>query len=407
MPNASTTTGPAPHHKPFRTTPSLTTLAPANALAPETPAVANHNIQYYSNFTTSHLLRPPRTLLHRRLPYTNTTATLQHLNQHHSNLTANHLQRPPCTLLHLGMSYRLRLLIHIHGVFVVFSPTIFGEHLRQKTSLVVHLSISHGVVSDLLSTVTLDHFRSHLTEPCSSMPARYQCPTMLSADLRTTQPDHPTTDTTPPNPHITHHGHFLPDNPMPYMAPSVTHQPELLLLHWMISTITTLIDALQHHPIVQDPTPSMASFTDTPAYRLFLQLRNNLRHLINTTYEARRGLNRLQFIPGSPGSPGHYRVDPTLSTALTPTHTTAIPPPTDTPPLLRQLRRRERSRSRDRLPITTPLHPNLTTHPEQPTNSHLSPTIHGHRGQLHRALWTASTSSAAEPPHAGLPPSPF
>ena len=245
------------------------------------------------------------------------------------------------------------------------------------------------------------------------MTDRHLCDMMLSADLRTTQTHHSATTTTPSDPPTTHHGHFLPDNPMPYMAPSVTHQPELLLLNWMISTITTLIEDLQHHPIVQDPIPPMSSFTNTPAYRLFLQLRNTLRHLINTTYEAQRGLNRLQFIPGSPGSPGHYRMDPTISIPphqtnflfdATPSHTTAIPPPTDTPPLLRQLGRRERSRSRDRLPLTTPSHPNHTTHPRQSPPNH-SPTTNGHRGQLHQALWTASTTSAAHRMAAGLPSS--
>ena len=62
----------------------------------------------------------------------------------------------------------------------------------------------------------------------------------------------------------------------------MTHQPELLLLHWMISTIASLVENLQHHPIVQGPIPPMSTFTNTPAYRLFLQLRNTLRHLINT-----------------------------------------------------------------------------------------------------------------------------
>ena len=146
-----------------------------------------------------------------------------------------------------------------------------------------------------------------------SMTDRHLFATMLSADLQTTPSHHPTTATIYTDPPTTHHGHFLPNNPMPYMAPSVTHQPELLLLNWMLCTIATLIDDLQHHPIVQDPIPPMSSFINTPAYRLFLQLRNTLRHLINTTHEAQRGLNRLQFIPGSPGSPGHYRMDPTVS----------------------------------------------------------------------------------------------
>ena len=197
---------------------------------------------------------------------------------------------------------------------------------------------------------------------------------MPSDDLRTTLPPHSATTTIPSDPPITHHGHYLPDNPMPYLAPSVTHQPELLLLHWMISTITSLVEDLQHHPIVQDPIPPMSTFTNTPAYRLFLQLRNTLRHLINTTHDAQRGLNRLQFIPGSPGSPGHYRIDPTLTippqqtnflSAATLPHTTAIPPPTDTPPLIRQLR----CRGSVSLPRSSPSHHTITTESHNPSTS--------------------------------------
>ena len=128
----------------------------------------------------------------------------------------------------------------------------------------------------------------------------------------------------------------------------------------------------------------MSTFTNTPAYRLFLQLRNTLRHLINTTHDAQRGLNRLQFIPGSPGSPGHYRIDLTLDippqqtnflSAATLQRGPAIPSPTDAPPLIRRFRCRDRSRSRDRLPLTTPSQPNHTTHlhqtiPDQPPAAH-------------------------------------
>ena len=42
-------------------------------------------------------------------------------------------------------------------------------------------------------------------------------------------------------------GHFLPGNPLPYLAPSATHQPELLLLSWMIATL---------HSVVTDPPAS-------------------------------------------------------------------------------------------------------------------------------------------------------
>ena len=189
-------------------------------------------------------------------------------------------------------------------------------------------------------------------------------------DLQTPQPPFSATTTLPPGPPTSHHSYCLPNNPMPYLAPSVTHQPELLLLHWMINTISSLVEDLQHHPIVQDPIPPMSTFTNTPAYRVFLQTCNTLRHLINTTHDARRGLNKLQFLPGSPGSPGHYRIDPTLdippqqtnllSAATSQRHPTT-PSPANTPPLIRRLNGRDRSRSRDRLPLTTLSQPNHTT----------------------------------------------
>ena len=211
---------------------------------------------------------------------------------------------------------------------------------------------------------------------------------MPADDLRTPQPPHSATTTISPGP--------------PYLAPSVTHQPELLLLHWMITTISTLVEDLQHHPIVRDPIPPMSTFTNTPAYRLFLQTRNTLRHLINTTHDARRGLTRLQFLPGSPGSPGHYRIDPTIDippqqtnllSGTTSQHNPATPSPTTTPPLLHRLSDRDRSRSRDRLPLTTLSQPNHTISRHQiiPDRPSAAP---GHRGHLHQALWTASTSSS-------------
>lgn len=105
-------------------------------------------------------------------------------------------------------------------------------------------------------------------------------------------------------------GHFLPGNPLPYLAPSATHQPELLLLSWMIATLNTIVTDLQSHPLVTDPLPYPASFTDQQAYRLYIQIRNTLRHLGTITTELCQGIRILQFLPGSPGSPGHYRIDP-------------------------------------------------------------------------------------------------
>ena len=158
-------------------------------------------------------------------------------------------------------------------------------------------------------------------------------------------------------------GHYLPGNPLPYLASSATHQPELLLLSWMIATLHTLVTDLQHHPILTDPIPYPSSFTDQQSYRLYLQLRNTLRHLVTISTDLCQGIRILQFLPGSPGSPGHYRMDPTArfppsattnclsSPILPPTHQpTAIPPQHS---LITHLTPRARSRSRDRHTTTT------------------------------------------------------
>ena len=198
-------------------------------------------------------------------------------------------------------------------------------------------------------------------------------------------------------------------NPLPYLAPSATHQPELLLLSWMIATLHTLVTDLQHHPILTDPIPYPSSFTDQQAYRLYLQLRNTLRHLVTISADLCQGIRILQFLPGSPGLPGHYRMDPAArfppsaatnflsSPILPPTHQpTAIPPQHS---LITHLPPRARSRSRDRPPTTTttsiqstPV--NTTTHDRVPLSD--ITISHSHRSSLHH-LWTATSAPSSSP----------
>ena len=170
-------------------------------------------------------------------------------------------------------------------------------------------------------------------------------------------------------------GYFLPGNPLPYLAPSATHQPELLLLSWMIATLNTIVTDIQNHPLVTDPIPYPSSFTDQQAYRLYLQLRNNLRHLGTVNSDLCRCIRLLQFLPGSPGSPGHYRMDPSakfppsatcnyLSTPpLQPLSNPALPSPQHS--LITHLAPRQRSRSRDRQ-IPPSQHHGVTTKPQPP-----------------------------------------
>ena len=89
----------------------------------------------------------------------------------------------------------------------------------------------------------------------------------------------------------------------------------------------------------------------------------------------------------APGHTNYLSGSTPSTTAVIPTQTDApIPPQT---PLIRQLHRRDRSRSRDRLPLTTLANPHLVTQPRQPLANITSLTA-GQRGHLHHALWTAS-----------------
>ena len=183
----------------------------------------------------------------------------------------------------------------------------------------------------------------------------------------------------------------------------------------MLSTLNTLVTGIQHHPLVSDPVPHPSSFTDQHAYRLYLQFRNTLRHLGTITADIQQGIRLLQFLPGSPGSPGHYRMDPTASFPPSATNNFLSTPPltpmyVPTPPptqhrLIHHLIQRDRSRSRDRQPTnatsTSPHSPNLHTSTRQPL-SDITPSS-SHRSHLHQSLWTATTTPSDST--SSLPPS--
>ena len=177
----------------------------------------------------------------------------------------------------------------------------------------------------------------------------------------------------------------------------------------MIATLHTLVTDLQHHPILTDPIPYPSSFTDQQSYRLYLQLRNTLRHLVTISTDLCQGIRVLQFLPSSPGSPGHYRMDPAArfppsattnflsSPILPPSH-----PPTAIPPqhsLITHLTPRARSRSRDRHTTTTTSlqsTPVNTTTPDRIPLSDIT-ISHSHRSSLHHSLWTATSVPSSSP----------
>ena len=130
-------------------------------------------------------------------------------------------------------------------------------------------------------------------------------------------------------------GHFLPRNPLPYLAPSATHQPELLLLSWMIATLDTIVTDLQNHPLVSDPIPptSLPSLPPDPQHPSPLgdhQHRLMPRHTPAPVPTC------------SPGSPGHYRMDPAarFPPSATTNFLSTLPlPPPSCPPTTRVFRK--------------------------------------------------------------------
>ena len=137
--------------------------------------------------------------------------------------------------------------------YVFVSPTI--QHISDWFSLLTCPLLFRSRFSqdftDQAAAVFLHPQPSHDTgfpSSLSLMTERHISDMLLSADTSTPTSHSPATTTTHTDPPTPQHGYFLPTNPMPYMAPSATHQPELLLLYWLIDTIATLADSLMASP---------------------------------------------------------------------------------------------------------------------------------------------------------------
>ena len=152
------------------------------------------------------------------------------------------------------------------------------------------------------------------------------------------------------------------------------------------------------HPLAEGAIPDPSMFVDSNAYQLFRQVHSSLVDLGRATLRLTRARRLLQFLPGPPGLPGQYRMDPT---AYFPPHTTdflstAPTTPPQSPTRSHRHSRfssssfstattttRERSRSRDRptsmqLPTEDAAAALLTfdnsNSPDAAGNSHLSTT---------------------------------
>ena len=138
-------------------------------------------------------------------------------------------------------------------IYIVFCFRHFtgSAAIYHLSFLSMTLSSSSFGASSILSDQLLAGLPDMTTEPSGS-PTTSMSPMTLEPSSMT-----PLADT----PHYPATGYFLPGNPLPYLAPSATHQPELLLLAWMLSTLNTIVTGVQHHPLVSDPVLLPSSFT--------------------------------------------------------------------------------------------------------------------------------------------------
>ena len=218
-----------------------------------------------------------------------------------------------------------------------------------------------------------------MTEPSSSSPPIAMAPMTLEPSPLASSAD------TPPT------GYFLPGNPLPYLAPSAIHQPELLLLAWMLHSSVTPSHILLPSP-TNKPTgsiynfatlsatwePSMLTFAGAFASFSFCLAHQDRQAIIEWTHQ-------LLSHPPPPAISSLHHLPP-LST------------PTSSPPqhsLITHLIPRDRLRSRDRQPpnntSASPHNPNLYISSRQPL-SDITPSPN-HRSQPHQSLWTATTTS--------------
>ena len=148
--------------------------------------------------------------------------------------------------------------------------------------------------------------------------------------------------------------YFLPDNPPPHLTPSLTHQPELYLLHSLIDCLANVVNQLLKHPTINSPLPDNTLFADYETFRLYVQYHDTVTELARQTLRLKRVSKLLQFIPGPPGHQGTYRIKPSVHfpPGTTDFLADAVQPPQSHTHRLRPNRRRpsptrDRSRSRD------------------------------------------------------------
>ena len=113
-----------------------------------------------------------------------------------------------------------------------------------------------------------------------------------------------------PSANTTGNEYYLPGRPPSWLRPSISTQPELHSRNCSLDILFLIIQHIRRHPLYTEPMPNQTYFQDYRAYNILYQLRRDMMlmdRLIDSIYQARR---LLQFVPGEPGLPGQYRIDP-------------------------------------------------------------------------------------------------
>ena len=234
-----------------------------------------------------------------------------------------------------------------HSEAYAITPGVFSAFYPHRSHLPLNLTRVRPPLFLSRSIMAAAHpDDTNGTEPTPSMNTGHQ-----PGSTHTPQ------STAPHNLHTQSTQPFLPGNGPLHLAPSLTHQPELLLLHRLFDMMFALVTHILEHPMAAGPIPDPTMFVDN-AFRLFHQYHSSVVDLGRAAMRLMRARRLLQFVPGPPGLPGQYRLDPT---AHFPPHTTdflaSARSPT-TPPQSHShssfplstitTTSRERSRSRDR-----------------------------------------------------------
>ena len=167
--------------------------------------------------------------------------------------------------------------------FLAIHPEVFSAFHPHRSHLPVNLTRAHPpfFLSRSIMAAAHPHDTSG-TQPTSGVnTSRQHTPQSTAPHTQSTQP-------------------FLPGNGPIHLAPSLTHQPEILLLHRLFDILFLLVTHILEHPMAGGPVPDTTMFVDHNAFCLFHQYHSRVVDLGRATMRLMRA-RRLAL------SATHYR----------------------------------------------------------------------------------------------------